>query len=354
MKCLSLEAYGRFEIVEKPRPAPGPTEVLLQVQACGICGSDIHGMDGSTGRRIPPIVMGHEAAGTVVEVGAAVSGWTIGDRVTFDSTVYCGACSYCRAGRINLCDRRQVLGVSCGEYRRDGAFAEYVVVPHHILYRLPDDVTFVQAAMVEPVSVAVHAVSRPTIRLHDSAVVVGAGMIGLLVIQTLRAAGIGTIWAVDLDDNRLKLAAELGADVCLRADRDDVVAEVKARSDGLGAHHAFEVVGATSTLLTALRSIRKGGTLTLVGNVSPMVELPLQEAVTREIAIYGSCASAGEYPVCLSLIERGLIEVDPLISAVATLDDGAQWFHRLYGREPGLMKVVLCPSGEQPHDLIIL
>lgn len=353
MKCLSLETYGRFELVEKPRPAPGPEEVVLQVEACGICGSDIHGMDGSTGRRIPPIVMGHEAAGTLVELGSAVSGWAVGDRVTFDSTVYCGTCSYCRAGRINLCDHRQVLGVSCGEYRRDGAFAEYVAVPWHILYRLPENVTFVQAAMVEPVSVAVHAVSRPSLRLGDTAVVVGAGMIGLLVIQALRAAGAGTIWAVDLDESRLALAATLGADVCLCADRDDVPAVVKTASDGRGAHHAFEVVGATSTLATALRSVRKGGTLTLVGNVSPTVELPLQEVVTREITVYGSCASAGEYPVCLDLIERGLMKVDELISAVASLDEGAAWFTRLQRREPGLMKVVLTPR-ENLHDLTIL
>ena len=129
------------------------------MRACGICGSDVHGMDGSTGRRIPPLIMGHEAAGEIAEVGAGVSGWKPGDRVTFDSTIYCGRCWHCLRGEVNLCDERRVLGVSCAEYRRDGAFAEFVAVPERILYRLPDDLSFEQAAMVEAVSVAVHAVA---------------------------------------------------------------------------------------------------------------------------------------------------------------------------------------------------
>ncbi len=150
MKALVLTKYNHLEIQEWPRPEIGPDEVLLRVAACGICGSDIHGMDGSTGRRQPPIIMGHEASGTVAEVGGNVRAWKPGDRATFDSTVYCGTCWFCRRGEINLCDNRRVLGVSCDDYRRHGAFAEYVAVPQHILVPLPDNVTFAQAAMIEP------------------------------------------------------------------------------------------------------------------------------------------------------------------------------------------------------------
>ena len=206
MKALVLEQPNQLVYQDVPQPVIGPDDVLIQVKATGICGSDIHGMDGSTGRRIPPIIMGHEAAGMIAQVGAEVSGWQVGDRVTFDSTVYCGTCYYCRRGEINLCDNRRVLGVSCAEYRQHGAFAEYVGVPQHILYRLPDTLTFTQAAMVEPVSIAVHAVERTPLALNDTAVVVGAGMIGLLVVQALRAAGCGQIIAVDLDPGRLALA----------------------------------------------------------------------------------------------------------------------------------------------------
>src|SRR5580658_4286834 len=138
MKSLLLSAYNQLEIVEMPEPTTGPGEVLIRVRACGICGSDVHGMDGSTGRRIPPIVMGHEAAGEVAGVGSRVSDWKVGDRITFDSMISCGECGFCRNGQSNLCDNRQVVGVSCAEYRRNGAFAEYLAVPGRLLYRLPD------------------------------------------------------------------------------------------------------------------------------------------------------------------------------------------------------------------------
>ncbi|MFW5692897.1 MAG: zinc-dependent alcohol dehydrogenase [Thermoguttaceae bacterium] len=343
MQALVLTEYNRFEVQDRPAPRPADGEVLLRVAACGICGSDIHGVDGSTGRRQPPLVMGHEAAGTIAEVGRNVEGWNVGDRVTFDSTIYCGRCWFCRRGQINLCDHRRVLGVSCDEYRRDGAFAEYVAVPQRILYRLPDAVTFEQAAMVEPLSIALHAVHRAGIRLDDTAVVVGTGMIGLLVVQALRAAGCGQILGVDLDPRRLDLACRLGADAGLRADTTDVPGEVLRRTRNRGADAAFEVVGNSAALQTAAACLRRGGRLALVGNLVPEVEFPLQAAVTREWNVYGSCASCGEYPACLNLMARGTVDVRPLISAVAPLAEGAAWFRRLQAGEKGLMKVILQP-----------
>ena len=344
MKALVLKQYGHLEYEDVPEPHVGPNDVLIEVRACGICGSDVHGLDGSTGRRIPPVIMGHEAAGVIAEVGSGVSGWRRGDRVTFDSTIYCGECHFCRRGRINLCDNRRVLGVSCDEYRQNGAFAEYVAVPQHILYRLPEGLTFERAAMVEALSIAFHAVERTPISLNDTAVVVGTGMIGLLIVQALRAAGCGRIIGVDLDRARLDLARELGADKGLRSGADDVVAEVLKRTADRGADVAFEVVGIAPTLKLAVQCLRKGGSLTLVGNLSPMVELPLQAVVTRELTLNGSCASRGEYPACLDMIARGTINVDVLISAVAPLSDGAAWFERLYRKEPGLIKVILAPN----------
>lgn len=345
MKALVLEAYNQFVYrADFPQPELGADEVLVKVKATGICGSDIHGMDGSSGRRIPPLVMGHESAGEIAMVGESVTGWQVGDRVTFDSTISCGSCHFCRRGEINLCDNRRVLGVSTGEYRQHGAFAEYVAVPHHILYRLPDDLPFAEAAFVEPVSIAVHAVERTPIKLNDSAVVIGAGMIGLLVIQALRVAGCGTIIAVDLNASRLALARELGADLTFQSDQVDVVEAVREVTNGKGADIALEVVGITPTLQLAVNSVRKGGSVTLIGNIAPTAELPMQAVVTREITLYGSCASQGEYPACLDLMVRGAINVKPLISHVAPLHDGAQWFDRLYSGEGNLLKVILTPE----------
>src|SRR3954470_16039901 len=240
MKALVLKEYRQFALEDFPVPTLQPHDVLVRVRACGICGSDVHGMDGSSGRRIPPIVMGHEAAGVIAEIGSAVSGWKKGDRVTFDSTVSCGACWHCRRGEINLCENRRVLGVSCGEYRRHGAFAEFVAVPQRILYRLPDDLTFEQAAMVEAVSIAVHAVERTPLTLNASVAVIGTGMIGLLVVQVLRARGCGQIIAIDLDDGKLKLAGRFGATHTLNAGETDLQDKVRGLTSGRGVDAAFE------------------------------------------------------------------------------------------------------------------
>jgi L-iditol 2-dehydrogenase len=343
MKALVLKAYKQMEITDLPEPPIGPREVLIRVRACGICGSDVHGFDGSTGRRIPPIVMGHEAAGVVAQVGSEVDRFKAGDRVTFDSTIYCGNCFFCRRGDLNLCDRRRVLGVSCGDYRQHGAFAEYVAVPEHIVYSLPERFSLEHACLIEPVSIAFHAVDRSRIALGATAVVIGAGMIGLAVIQALRLAGCGRIFAADLDERRLELARQLGADETCNPQNGDLATAVKQATDGRGADVAVEAVGATAPVNLAVNCLRKGGTLTLIGNVAPKIEFPLQLAVTRELTVLGSCASRGDYPACISMMSRGLVQVAPLISASAPLAEGPQWFDRLYRQEPGLMKVLLKP-----------
>jgi len=343
VKALVLTAYNQFEYLEVAQPEAGPEEVLIRVAACGICGSDVHGMDGSSGRRIPPIIMGHEASGTIEAVGRQVTDWQAGDRVTFDSTIYCGRCHFCRCGRINLCDNRRVLGVSCDEFHQDGAFAEFVAVPQHIVYRLPDGLPFEHAAAVEPVSIAMHGVNRLPIRFSDTAVVLGAGMIGLLAVQMLRAAGCGRIIAVDVNQDRLDLAVRLGADQTLSPKEADVVEETLRLTAGRGADVAVEAVGITETVSTAIHAVRKGGSVSLVGNLTPQVDLPLQRVVTRELTLYGSCASVGEYPACLEMIARGTIDVATLISSVTPLSEGAAWFERLHRAEDGLMKVILTP-----------
>jgi L-iditol 2-dehydrogenase len=343
MKALVLREYNRLAVEDVPKPGLQPDEVLVRVRACGICGSDVHGMDGSTGRRIPPVIMGHEAAGEIAEVGAAVEGWGPGDRVTFDSTVYCGRCWHCLRGEPNLCDERRVLGVSCAEFRRDGAFAEFVAVPARVLYRLPDNLGFEQAAMVEAVSVAAHAVKRAALAPGASVAVVGAGMIGSLVIQVLRASGIRRVIAIDLDDDRLGLAMRLGAAAVARADAPGLADTVRRFGDGRGVDAAFDVVGLAGTVGAAVGLVRKGGSVILVGNSGPRADLPLQAVVSRQITLVGSCASAGEYPECLELIASGRVNVTDFISATPPLEEGAAWFGRLHAREKGLMKVLLRP-----------
>ena len=343
MEALVLEEARGLHLRNVPRPVLGPHDVLIQVKACGICGSDVHGYDGSTGRRIPPLIMGHEAAGVITEVGSAVGSFAPGGRVTFDSTVSCGDCRFCRTGDVNLCENRQVLGVSCGDYRRNGAFAEYVSVPEHIVYSLPDAFPYEKAALIEAVSIAVHAAKITDIQQGSTAVVIGAGMIGLLAIQAFKYYGCAKVFAVDLEQSKLDLARSLGAAETFLARDPDLFAKLNAATDGTGIDIAVEVVGAQPSVTTAIEAVRRGGTVTLIGNLSPKVEIPLQVVVTRQLRLLGSCASAGEYRECIALMESGAIHVDPLISAVAPLREGAEWFDRLYTREPGLMKVILKP-----------
>lgn len=349
MKALLLTGNRTLGIAEVSQPRPGPYEVLIHVAACGICGSDVHGYDGSSGRRIPPLIMGHEAAGTIAELGSEVSEFAVGDRVTFDSTIYCGECTFCKKGKVNLCEQRQVVGVSCAEFRREGAFAEFVVVPQRILYKLPESMPMTEAAMIEAVAVSLHAVRVSTLKPDQSCLVIGAGMIGLLVMQAAWAAGCKKVLIADLDESRLEIAKTLGPVTAISASGTELIKHVADVCDDLGPDVVFEAVGVNQAVMASLNAVRKGGTVTLIGNVSPEVTFPLQKVVSREIRVLGSAASAGEYPQAIDLIANGTIKVKQLISAVSPLERGSEWFDRLYSREPNLMKVVLTVDGvEEP------
>ena len=346
MRALLLSAYSQLEVADLPQPFAGAGEVLVQVAACGICGSDVHGYDGSSGRRIPPLVMGHEAAGIIAEIGEGVTRFAVGDHVTFDSTVYCGVCEFCRSGAVNLCNDRQVVGVSTPEFRRAGAFAEFVTVPERIVYKLPGTMPFAEAAMLEAVAVALHAVAVSEVQGGETALVIGAGMIGLLTLQAAKAAGCSRVFVADVDRTRLKLATEMGASEVISAGGMEMIAEVLQLTNGRGVDLVLEAVGRDETISAAVDAVRKGGTVTLIGNITPTVTLPLQKVVSRQIRLQGSCASAGEYGQAIALISNGKIRVGALITAVAPLSDGASWFERLHAREPNLMKIVIDPRLE--------
>ena len=343
MKALVLEEYNKLVYKEVEIPEIMPHEVLIKIKACGICGSDVHGMDGSTGRRQPPIIMGHEASGVIVETGSEVTTWEKGDRVTFDSTVYKLNDWYTLKGRYNLSEGREVVGVSPVEYKRHGAFSEYLTVPQHILYKIPENVSFEQAAMVEPAAVAAHAVRLSGIKAGDSALVLGSGMIGTFIVNILKASGAIPVIAVDIDDEKLKMAADYGADVVINSCKQPVPETVRAQTKGRGADLGFEAIGISATVNTLINSLRKGATAVLVGNITPTIEFPLQKVVTSEINIQGSCAINGEYEVVLDMIADGSLKVDRMISAVAPLSEGAEWIRKLYNKEGNLNKVILVP-----------
>lgn len=343
MKALVLERYMEFVHKEVPDPEVGEKEVLIRVKAVGICGSDVHGMDGSSGRRLPPVIMGHEASGVVEAIGPGVTRWKAGDRVTFDSTIYKQDDWFTRRGMYQLSDGKMVVGVSTPDFRKDGAFAELLVLPEHIIYRLPDSISFTQAAFVEPAAVAMHGIEISKPSMTDVVVVVGVGMVGSFVVQLLKLRGCRRVVAVDIDDFKVDLALRLGADFAFLPGDPALMETIKELTEGRGADLAIEVVGEEDSVNTCVAAVRKGGQITLIGNVSPTINFPVQSIVTREIRVQGSCAINGEYPAVLDLIAAGKLDVSAILSVEAPLAEGAMWFDRLYKKEKGLMKVMLKP-----------
>jgi L-iditol 2-dehydrogenase len=343
MKALVLEKYNHLVYKDVPDPEISSDEVLVQVKACGICGSDIHGFDGSTGRRIPPLIMGHEASGVIVKTGSNVKGWKAGDRITFDSTVYHADDWFTLKGLYNLSDNREVFGVSPGTYKRNGAFAEYLAVPQHILYKIPENVTFEQAAMVESVAVALHSINISELEPGNTTVVIGAGMIGVFVIKLLKISGASCIIAIDISEKQLERAEKAGADYTFLAEENNLIERIKSVTGNRGTDIAFEAVGKNPSANLAFEAVRKGGKIVLIGNITPVIEFPLQKVVTSELKISGSCAICGEYEAVLNFIKMGKICVDDQISVVAPLSEGAAWFERLYKNEEDHGKVILVP-----------
>jgi threonine dehydrogenase-like Zn-dependent dehydrogenase len=333
----------KFELRDVPVPQCGDDELLVRVKAVGICGSDVHGYTGTTGRRIPPLIMGHEAGGVVEAVGRNVKNASAGDRITFDSTVYCNQCSACRQGRVNLCVNRKVLGVATPAFHRDGAMAEFVVVPWWIIYRLPEAVSFEEAALIEPCSVSLHAARITPIEVNDVVAVVGTGQIGLFAMQGARVKGAGKLVVLDVREERLALARQLGADVTINPSTADVTAEMRRALGRPDADVVLEAVGTETAVSLALGLTKLGGRLTLIGNVTPRIQVNLQDIVSREITIRGSCAIAGEYRASLDLMAAGRINGKPLISRVMPLAEGQQAFDALHHGAPGLIKIVLQP-----------
>lgn len=338
MKALLYTAPHTFAYTDVPDPACGDDDLLIRVKACGICGSDVRGATGETGRRLPPLIMGHEAAGVVEAVGRNVAGFREGDRVCFDSTVYCNRCPACRASEFNRCRQRQVLGVSTPEFKRQGAMAEYVAVPHWIAAGIPDEMPFAQAALVETVSIGAHAVNRASPAPGQTVAVIGTGAVGLCILRAAALRDPAELVGIDIDPFRLSLAETMGATAVVDASRTDL-----SDTPGRRADVTFEAVGFARTFTDAIAVTNTGGRVVAVGNIASHAAFDLQELVSRELTFTGSYASAGEFRQCIDAVAGGAIDVGPLISETLPLAEGPRAFTRLLGGEEDLLKIVLEP-----------
>lgn len=338
MRALVYEGAWQMPLRQIADPQPGPGEVIVAVEAAGVCGSDVHGFTGTTGRRKPPLVMGHEFSGTVAAVGEGVTGHAPGDRVVVQPLLTCGVCDNCRAGLPNICLNRRGIGMNV-----DGAYADAVRVPQQLLYPLPDELDWEQGAMVEPLAVALRAANLTPIALGDTVVVIGAGPIGLLAMLTARLKGAGTVIVTDLSPHRLAMAERLGADLAINPKEADAVALVRGRTGGAGAHATIEAVGVGPTVEQSLALVRTGGHVTWIGNSQPRVELNMQEVVTRELTIRGTYGFAEEFPRAIETLRAGRIDVAPLIERVAPLEEGPDLVHDLAEGSLDAVKVILKP-----------
>lgn len=336
MKALVFEGPMTMPLRDVPEPSPQEDELLVNVKSVGICGSDVHGYIGKTGRRKPPMIMGHEFSGVVAETGAAVTGYAPGDEVIVSPLQACGQCPNCRAGLVNICTNRHVLGVDM-----PGAFAEQLVVKPSMVYPKPAGMTWRQGAMVEPLSVGLHAVEITPIRLMDTVVIVGVGTIGLMTLLGAQLKGAGQIIVTDMSEHRLEMARRLGADLCINVAQTDPVAAIREATGGLGADVSFEAVGYAPTVQQAHAVTRTGGNVTWIGNSAQMIELNMQDVVTRELTVRGTYGFNTEFPRAIEAIASGKIDVMPLLEKVAPLEEGPALVDGLAKAELDLIKVIL-------------
>lgn len=339
MKALIYNGPGEMEytFIEFSN-TPNQTEVLIAVRACCICGSDLHVYKNGGSGRIPPMIMGHEFAGVVQSVGADVATFRVGDRVTVQPVCFCGECHYCMQGRTNLCERKQLYGVK----DLNGAMAEYICVDQKQVLPLPDDLSFIHAAMIEPLAVAYEAVNRAGNIKGKSAVVVGAGPIGLLIQQILRLRGASSVFVIDINEHRLKLSRQLGADDTLNPQLHDVNQWILKQTSQQGADIAFEAVGFSQTVQAAMSCLTKGGRCVWVGNAQQMIELDMKEVVLRELEILGTYAyTNSSFAKALNFLSEQPIELNALISATVPLSDGVDAFKKLANNTNNMIKTVL-------------
>jgi L-iditol 2-dehydrogenase len=350
VRVAVLERPGVVEIVERPTPSPGAGEVLVRIAAVGVCGSDVHYFThGRIGRYVVdrPLVLGHECAGEIVEVGAGVSASRVMERVAVEPGVPCRRCGYCKTGRYNLC--ADVVFMATPPV--DGAFAEFVSVPSDFAHPIPEHLSLLEAALVEPVAVGVHAARRGGIEPGVHCAVFGAGPIGLLLLQVLRAFGAASVAVADPQPARLKLAQELGADVVIDPSREQPSSPLATlRSTGVDV--AFDASGSGEGLASTIQVAARGGRVVWIGLPgADLVPIPAAMLIDKEIDLRGVFRYANAYPVAIELVASGRVRTRPLISHRLPLGRTADALELLANRDPGVVKVVVEPMRHEPGPI---
>ena len=329
---------GKLEFIQRTLPSLGPTDVLLRVKACSICGGDIHLYKGKHPLASLPMAIGHEISGEVMEIGGGASKISVGDRVAVEPVVTCGDCYFCLRGEYHLCQNIRYQ-YSAGQ----GGFTPYFVVPERWVHRLPDSISYEEGSLLEPLAVAVHAARKADLGLGRSAAIFGAGGIGLFLLQAVKAAGCGKVVISDLLEHRLKTALSLGAGLAVNAGQEDPVERIFKETGGLGVDRSFEAVGLEKTFQQSAQVLKKGGICVLIGLFEdPLnVHFPVNLFVQREIQIRGCRGYCWDFQAGLELIRAGQVQLKPLISHQLPLSDLPKAFDILLDPQSKAIKVVI-------------
>ncbi|GAK40652.1 2,3-butanediol dehydrogenase [Paenibacillus urinalis] len=321
MKAAVFYDIKDVRLEEREIPATPAGKVKVKVKFAGICGSDLHayhhGIGVQTGTPHPisgamaPLTLGHEFSGVIEEIGAEVTGYNVGDRVAIEPLIYCGECENCRKGNYNQCNQFGFIGLNA-----DGGFAEYVIVEPYMLHKLNDQVSFEEGALVEPTAVALHAVRQSKLKVGNNVAVFGAGPIGLLTILSAKSAGAARIYAIDVSDERLELAASIGA-VPINSLKDNPVDII---NDAGGVEVAYEAAGVQPTFNSALSVVKKGGEVMVIAAFAQNPTVDMMQLMTKEANITSILAYRHIFPEVISLIAEGKLDVKPVITKKITLD----------------------------------
>ena len=340
MLAAVMTARRTMEIQKMPVPEPKPGELLIRIRHVGVCGSDLHMFSGSDVRVQKPVILGHEAAGEVAGIGEGVEGFSIGDRVALEPGSTCGECEYCRSGLYNLCKSVQFLSVPS---QRDGVLREYATHPANLCFKLPDNMTTLQGALIEPMAVGLHAANLGDAKIGMDAIVFGAGCIGLVTLLALKARGVSRVAVADVVDIRLDKAKQLGADLVVNTTNADITKTILDWTKGRGVDIAMDASGNPAAIASTLGVVRKAGTIVLVGNPSgPMPEsFRLIDFVNHEITMKGVFRYRNIYPMAIQAVSAGTLAVENIPDRIYPFAESHQAFNDSIDHKAEIVKAVI-------------
>ncbi len=339
MKALVFHGTEDIRYENMPKPSIAKGEVLIRVRAAGICGSDIHAYGGKSNRRTPPMIMGHEFAGDIIEKSSESPRFKLGDRVVVQPLIFCGTCDMCRAGLTNLCRSKSLFGV----FSKNGAMAEFIAVPEKQVLSMPSAMPYEIASLMEPLAVAYSAVKKATFigERKNKVLVIGCGTIGLCIIKLVKAMANVELAALDVQEYRLEAARRMGADICINSSADDALV-VLAKLNPQGSDIAFEAVGFDATVRLAMENIGVGGQCIWVGNSDKSVKIDMQDVVVKMKTIKGTYAyTHDDFRSVLDLMNEKQINIAPLVSKIVPLSEAKDAFMQLLAGKNKLIKVIL-------------